>query len=201
MDNIQKFMTMETSKKDRIINAAMHEFRYGYKKASTDAIVKQAGISKGLLFHYFGSKERLYTFLVNYALDVMNSEYLNMINFENNDLLEVMWQFALLKRDISLQHPFLEEFELGLYTHKRDFPNKEIDKLILEKQVYLFEQFHEKCDTSLFVDDIDQEKAILIICWAMDGFFSTKEAFGDDYDEFLETLKSYLGIFRQRFYK
>jgi len=194
-------MAMETSKRDRIINAAMHEFRYGYKKASTDAIVKQAGISKGLLFHYFGSKEQLYTFLVNYALDVMHSEYLSMINFEHRDLLEGLWQLALLKRDIFLKHPYLEEFGESLYAHRKDFPDKEIDVLISKKQEDLFDRFYESCDTSLFVDSVDTKKAILIICWAIDGFFTTREAYGDDYEEFLESLKSYLDIFRQRFYK
>lgn len=201
MDNIQKFMDMKTDKRNRIINAAMNEFKYGYRKASTDAIVKQAGISKGLLFHYFGSKEKLYTFLVKYALEVMSSEYLNMINFEQKDLLESMWQVALLKRDISAQHPSLEEFEYSLYVHKKDFPNKEVHKLIYEKQENLFEQFYSNCDISLFVDEIDPKFAILIICWAMDGFFSTREAYENDYEEFLEELKSYLDVFRKRFYK
>jgi len=49
---IEKFLKLDDEKKDRILNAAMKEFRYGYVKASTDIIVKEAGISKGLLFHY-----------------------------------------------------------------------------------------------------------------------------------------------------
>ena len=49
---IEKFLKLDDEKRDRILNAAMKEFRYGYVKASTDIIVKEAGISKGLLFHY-----------------------------------------------------------------------------------------------------------------------------------------------------
>lgn len=53
-----KFLELDKLKQDRIINAAMKEFALkGYKNASTNEIVKEAGISKGLLFHYFTNKK------------------------------------------------------------------------------------------------------------------------------------------------
>ena len=59
----QKFFDVKKEKQDAIINAALQAFgENGYKRASTDVIVKQAGISKGLLFHYFISNSLLYIF-------------------------------------------------------------------------------------------------------------------------------------------
>lgn len=56
---------MEKSKKQEIIQACLLEFsEHGYDKASTNSICEIAGVSKGLLFHYFGSKKKLYLFLV-----------------------------------------------------------------------------------------------------------------------------------------
>ena len=50
----EKFFDLKKEKQDRMINAALKAFAVnGYKRASTDEIVKDAGISKGLLFHYF----------------------------------------------------------------------------------------------------------------------------------------------------
>ena len=47
-----KFFDLKKEKQDRMINAALKVFAiYGFNKASTDDIVKEAGISKGLLFH------------------------------------------------------------------------------------------------------------------------------------------------------
>ena len=47
-----KFLNLELEKQDRIINAAIKEFaQKGYDKASTNEIVKEAGISKGLLYN------------------------------------------------------------------------------------------------------------------------------------------------------
>ena len=60
-----KFLALDQDKQDRILNAAMEEFaRNGYKNTSTNKIVKQAGISKGLLFHYFSNKKELYLMIV-----------------------------------------------------------------------------------------------------------------------------------------
>ncbi len=71
----EKFFDLKKEKQDRIINAALNQFsQYGYKQASTDTIVAEACISKGLLFHYFISKEGLYDFLYGYSLKYMNME-------------------------------------------------------------------------------------------------------------------------------
>lgn len=44
-----------------ILSAAEVEFsRFGLQAARTDAIAKTAGVAKGLIFHYYGTKERLY---------------------------------------------------------------------------------------------------------------------------------------------
>ena len=48
-----KFFDLKKEKQDRMINAALKVFAMqGYRHASTDDIVREAGISKGLLFHY-----------------------------------------------------------------------------------------------------------------------------------------------------
>lgn len=57
-----KVMRIEDEKRERIIVAAMQEFVKGYRNASTDRIVQSADISKGLLFHYFGTKKKLFFF-------------------------------------------------------------------------------------------------------------------------------------------
>ena len=50
---------LKKEKQDRMINAALKVFAMnGYQKASTDDIVKEAGISKGLLFHYFAPQNK-----------------------------------------------------------------------------------------------------------------------------------------------
>ncbi len=63
-----KFFDLHKEKQDRIINGSLKIIcRYGYRHASTDEIVAEAGISKGLLFHYFISKKGLVRFLYDYS--------------------------------------------------------------------------------------------------------------------------------------
>jgi AcrR family transcriptional regulator len=65
----EKFFDLKKEKQDRILNGSLKIFACnGYRHASTDEIVAEAGISKGLLFHYFGSKLGLYGFLYEYAV-------------------------------------------------------------------------------------------------------------------------------------
>ena len=208
--NIPKFMALEAKKRDRIINAAMKEFRYGYKKASTDIIVREAGISKGLLYHYFGTKDQLYEFLVRYAMDIVEANQFDMLNMGHQDILEGFWQVALLKRDISDQYPSIYIFLEGVNTYREDLPSTEISDAFFNKQESVAVELYSKCDISLFRGDIDPEKAVDLICWAMNGFFdymdfkisSLEEGWeGQNYENFLEELKQYLDVVRMCFYK
>ena len=65
----EKFFDLKKEKQDRMINASLKVFAMnGYAHASTDDIVREAGISKGLLFHYFVSKLGLYSFIYDYSI-------------------------------------------------------------------------------------------------------------------------------------
>jgi len=206
--DFDKFLKLDNDKQMRIINAAMKEFRYGYKKASTDIIVKEAGISKGLLFHYFGTKEQLYAFIVSYVLEFAQRDYFKKLDKEETDILEILWQAALNKKSIANQYPYLHDFLMGSYIHRRDVPSVEINSIFEFGEKLTFEDMLSRCDLTLFRDDIDHKKAIAIICMSIDGLVSEKESEvnsnsseNDSYDHFLETLRSYLEIFRLTFYK
>ena len=74
-----KFWDLNKSKQDNMISSAVKVFALnGFSHASTDEIVAEASVSKGLLFHYFYSKAGLYSFLIEYcarfALVELNSE-------------------------------------------------------------------------------------------------------------------------------
>ena len=80
---------MDEVKRDRIINSAIDEFaKYPYAKASTNNIVENAGISKGLLFHYFGNKKDLYDKLSRFVFNKLSDEIKANIDWEQTDILE-----------------------------------------------------------------------------------------------------------------
>jgi AcrR family transcriptional regulator len=49
-------------REQRMLDAAVREFdRHGYREASMERIAQAAGITKALIYQYFGSKEGVYT--------------------------------------------------------------------------------------------------------------------------------------------
>ena len=207
----EKFLSLEKDKRERILNAAMTEFLNGFKKASTDIIVREAGISKGLLFHYFGTKENLYNFLVDNAISIVQAEFLDLINTHQPDILDSIWQLSLLKQDLCIQFPTIFEFLTCVYLDDKDCPAKEHLARFLAMRAKVMQDIYSQCDRGLFKDDVNPDKAIEIIQWAMTGFSESKASqFGpgalgkavvENYDSFLEEFKEYLEILRKCFYK
>jgi AcrR family transcriptional regulator len=207
----EKFLAAEAEKQSRIMNAAMKEFLNGFKNASTDKIVREAGISKGLLFHYFGTKENLYDYLIDYAIDTIQSEYLDMINVLQSDIFECIWQMSLLKRDVSLRFPVIFKFLASVYVDSKDCPAKIHLSRFKEMQQKMFAEIFERCDKSLFKNDIDPQKAISIIFWTLEGWADSTAAnmspekvgqiMSEHYDSYLEEMNEYLNIFRKSFYR
>jgi AcrR family transcriptional regulator len=212
-DDYEKFFHIEHDKQERIINAAMKEFLIGYKKASTDNIVREAGISKGLLFHYFGTKEKLYEFLIDYCIDIMKKEFLDLINVEQTDILESFWQLSLLKRDLCHAYPTIFDFMGAVYVDEttnatgiRDTINK-----FMKTRDSVVAQVYTHADTSLFRDDVNPKAAIEIIGYVMQGYAQTKfaevpsENVGstarENYDMYLSEFEGILNTLRLVFYK
>ena len=91
-----------------MINAGLKLFaQNGYHHASTDEIVKEAKISKGLLFHYFGSKAGYYSFLFDYANRFTILELKSGIRSEEADYFEMQKQILIQEIDISTQYPYM----------------------------------------------------------------------------------------------
>lgn len=93
----EKFWDLKKAKQDNMINGSLKVFALnGFDHASTDEIVAEAGISKGLLFHYFYNKVGLYEFLAGYsarfALVELNSELRRNEALPFFDLMEIITQ-------------------------------------------------------------------------------------------------------------
>jgi AcrR family transcriptional regulator len=107
----EKFFDLKTEKQDRMINASLKIFALkGYQHASTDDIVKEAGISKGLLFHYFGSKLGLYTFLAAYGVRYMKLEMSNIANDKETDYFVILKKVETTRLAVMKKFPYLQQF-------------------------------------------------------------------------------------------
>lgn len=203
-----KIMSVDADKRTRILNAAMKEFVKGYKNASTDDIVREAGISKGLLFHYFGSKKDLFLFLHEYALKMMLGEFFSLINLEQRDILERWRQIILLKIDLVHKYPAIFAFINAVYMGDNSDSTAEINERKTAFSGDIYPKLFDDVDVSLFRDDIDPHKAINVIMFTMEGYSNsqvgpdkTLEDYEPEYERFLREVDEYIGLLRKCFYK
>lgn len=102
------FPNLPEAKRRELLRAGVAEFsRRMYADGSTDAITAAAGISKGLLFHYFGTKKAFYLYCLEQALERLTQPTPESRGDSFHDIL-----FAAMDEKIALCRAFPEETRL-----------------------------------------------------------------------------------------
>ena len=202
------FEKLDESKKERILNAALAEFaRNGYRKASTNEIVKEAGISKGILFHYFKDKLNLYRYLYDYAIQTLMNDLYGKLSSESPDFIERIMEITRAKGQLVLKHPELFRFIETAYLDDAEEARSYMD----ERTALLLKEAQDKMlsgiDMSRFKEGIDIPMAMQIITWTFDGYgktvFTKAKAEGADidYQRIFSESEKYLKILKKMLYK
>ena len=106
-----KFFDLKREKQDRMINAGLKIFaQYGYRHATTDEIVREAAISKGLLFHYFGNKVGMYVFLMDYSVRFLLLEMSRRVDREEKDFFIIARQTEEAALSVLKNYPYMQAF-------------------------------------------------------------------------------------------
>jgi TetR/AcrR family transcriptional regulator len=126
------FEKQPQEKKDLIIKVAIEEFvKNGYEKASTDVITRRAGISKGILFHYFKSKKNLYLYLVNYVKDFLTEIAMEELKkIQSDDFFERIKEIVLLKQKITVQYLQETQFITDAFLNPPVAVKEEMEEII-----------------------------------------------------------------------
>ena len=205
MNTLLNTIDRSNEKVDRIINAALEEFgKHEFDKASTNTIVKNAGISKGLLFHYFETKRSLVEYLESYVIKKVISTLQEELDWEESDFFNRMKQIAMIKGRLTLRFPYIFEFFTNLIQtmdydtlmkYREDFAPGLMEK------VYTY-----NIDYSNFKTGLDMEKTMKIINWViekysielLDELKRTKEPW--DYEAINKEFELYMDILKEAFY-
>ena len=121
-----------------MMNAAMKVFaENGYENACTDVIVKEAGISKGLLFHYFISKAGLFEFIANYGMRYVKLEF-SAVNISVDDsLFRSLRSVAMAKTQVMKQYPYVFLFLKKALRESKEVIGEENFTAVHEFAAYL----------------------------------------------------------------
>ena len=201
--------SIDPVKRDRILNAAIEEFStFPYEKASTNNIVKNAGISKGLLFHYFGNKEQLYETLIRFAIDTLFQEFGNKINWDETDLFDRLMQLTMAKMAIGKNYPQLFNFVKNIVYFNSTGKIEEILALYNQygfdfQQLY-HDIFSKNIDYSKFRDQLTIADSINIVRWSLEKYGEENMmqlgSAALDFDKVEADLARYVDIMKKAFY-
>jgi AcrR family transcriptional regulator len=205
---MSEFLQQDDARKNRILEAALQEFAdKGYKKASTNTIVKEANVSKGLLFHYFISKKELYIYIFNYAVETITTELYEGVNFADRDVLNRLFASTVQKIDSYTKHDAFAK----IFEKHADCTDEEIvtrtTAALFEYSEESYDKIFNNIDYFLFDEKVNVEKALNVIRWTIDRISNDwivrnnnvydPEAFS----ELKQDIKKYLDLFRDAFYK
>lgn len=197
-----KFFNLKREKQDRFINASLKIFsEHGYQKASTDDIVREAGISKGLLFHYFGSKLGLYEFVYNYSTKLLMMEYSSLIAPDKADFFDVQKQMELAKRNIMISYPYMSVF-VGKAFREESFDVLSVVAGSMDQYSDELANIYARADISRFKESVDPSAILKMCIFVADGVLNEQFQNGRiDAEAYYREVVSYLDVLKQNLYK
>ena len=132
--SLETFCNLPEHKQRTIIDKGIEVFsKYSFTDASTDVITQEAEISKGLLFHYFGSKKAFYLYLLDYSLKLLSQFELSSIQENANDFYKILFDSMNTKFELISKYP-----KEMLFTN---FAAKETSKQVVKEKQELINQY------------------------------------------------------------
>lgn len=197
-----KFFDLKKEKQDRMINAALKVFAlHGYRHASTDDIVREAAISKGLLFHYFESKLGVYTFVYDYSVRYMTLELNTTVDREETDMFELIRQIECARMHAMRGYPYMQQF----LNRSLSEDVSEALLAVEEKRNFLsaaYDTIREKMDCTSLPAGVDGEKLRKMLELTIRGLMAEHFLEASFQPEMLyEEIVEYLGMMKTIIYK
>lgn len=167
----EKFFALPRAKQKNILNAAYRVFaENSYKKAPMSGIAAAGGISKSLLFHYFGSKRELYLFLWEHAIDCTRRASRAQKVLETDDFFEMLERSLRAKCGLMRRFPYLYLFSLRAYYEQDPEVREAVQRSFTQENLRSERLALERLDTSRLRPDIDPHWMYTEIVCASDGF-------------------------------
>lgn len=195
-----KFFDVKKEKQDAIINAALKVFaENGYKKASTDVIVQTAGISKGLLFHYFISKQGLYEFVFDYSVKYMTLELTQSVRQDEQDFFVLQMMIEQAKTRVMKNYPYMQQFLSNIRFEDDEEALAALGDL-KDAMTNVYNGIYRQADNTAFKDFVEVGRVIQMINWMSEGFIKDRfsegvpdiDAMNEEFSKYLDMLKKHL---------
>lgn len=175
--------------------SAIEEFgRHGYEAASTNVIVNNAGASKGLLFHYYGNKRKLFLECTYYVLDRLTDYIMDNLELSDTDVFSRLKQALVLKLNFYKEYPTLIGMASKLwYSENRPEVEGRIAQYTSKYPGYSRDMLFKDVDMSRFKDDVDFNTMIGYVSLTLEaGWHRFNGKYNDDFKKAAENIDEYL---------
>lgn len=198
----EKFFKLPQERQSQIINGALKIFsKSSYYQTSTLEIAREAGISKGLLFHYFKNKKELYLFLYKHCINMIFDEINKNRNTEETDFFEIILQSQKIKCKLMKKYRYIYEFIVNVYEENDEQiigDIKELSKPLINDN---FRNFLDKIDTNKFREGVDIPLLFQSLQWCADGFMRNALSINKSIDDIDLDFTKMLELYKKNFYK
>lgn len=200
---MKKFFNLPVEKQNVIIDAALKTFgTNGYKKTSVSDIASAAGISKAMIFHYFGTKKALYLYLIELCGNTIMNEVNEKFDNSIKDFFDRITLSSEIEISVMKKHPAMLTFITSVYFETDHEVKDDIKTMLAGGEGFRNKVAFGGMDTSKFKDDIDLQLVMKMLYWIAEGF--TKQISNEDEIDFDLMLKEFydcMNLLKKNFYK
>lgn len=193
--------------KSALIKSAYKAFSTtDFKKVSTNDIVQDAKVSKGLLFHYFKNKESLYLSLYEMAWQVVYTEVTTDFPRDSQDLFLRLKEMIIRKTSSLQRHPTLANFMKRVHACQVPFIQQERQRIYYNVNVDIYKSVYEDYDVSKFPHPEHHDEISKVVTWTLNRIASDWEknhanSTPEDALKILQAeLTHYIDFFKHYFY-
>ncbi len=199
----ENFSKIPDDEQERILQIATQEFaQKGYRRASTNAIVKAAGIPKGTLFYFFGSKKKLFFYVLDGAIQKYIAFMKSIKEEPPRELFDRILAQGQVKLSFAVENPLIFRFFTKIFL---DIPEELRDEMEVRMREYgqaSAANLTEGLDLSRFREGVDIQQAVNLIVVLLEGVYTRyTPRMRDSKPEELNALIDEIGLECQRYFK
>ncbi|WP_315068784.1 TetR/AcrR family transcriptional regulator [uncultured Clostridium sp.] len=200
---MEKFLNLSKEKQNTIIDAALKTFgTNGYKKTSISDIAAAAGISKAMVFHYFGTKKALYLYLINLCGSIMINEINEKFDNSITDFFDRIKMSSNIEISAMKRHAAIPSFLTSAYFETDEEVKEDLKAIFASSEDFRNKIAFDGMDTSRFKERVDLRLLMKMLLWMADGY--TKEISNKteiNFDTMLEEFNECLNMLKNNFYR
>ncbi|GCF95526.1 TetR family transcriptional regulator [Enterococcus florum] len=202
----------DPEKEKAILQASIVLFgEKGIQAAKTEDIAKAAGVSKGLIFHYYSSKKGLFLAAYEYVLNFFNGLLDHAVWLNSTDLKDMVVNAMKYKLTIQIEYPIETKFVFRTMQDRNGLP-KEFQEELNQKEWLEYDVTRQLLDS--WLDNVaikaafTKEEVLRAITMVLRGEqASLQEEMAkhpewttmEDLDPWIKKLKTTLAIMEQGF--